>query len=284
MSKPYQYAVIGGDARQSYLASMLTKNHKVIVFVVTPTPVGVDVGTSLEETIACAENILAPIPLTKNGETIHGISDCPVFSLFESVDSSQKIYGGGISRGVFLYARKLQIPLIDYMNIEEIAWKNAVATAEGTFAEAIRYYPENVQDSRGLILGVGRCGMKVAQLFHAVGARVTVCVRRKDVIRKGSVLGYDMQSLEQLKQLVSDSDIIINTIPTPILKEEVLREVSKDTLILDIAGKGGGTLGGIPPASSQTAHESGGNFGRRPSSVYWIGKKYRQFLKIEQVF
>lgn len=289
VSVSYQYAVIGGDARQSYLASILAKNHKVIVFGVTPMPEEIDVGQSFEDTIRSAKCILAPTPLTKDRETINCDAEIKekyyLSTLFQTMTVNQQLYAGSIPREKALLARRLQIRLIDYMNIEEIAWKNAVATAEGTLAEAIRYYPNNIQGSKCLILGFGRCGMIVAKLFREVGAKVTVCVRRREVICRGECFGFDMKFLEVLKnpeQLdldictnsninnisdskmigvssrystwndsnsssilnklnLSDIDIIINTIPSSILNENVLTHLSKECLVLDIAGQGGGT-------------------------------------------
>ncbi len=239
----YDYAVIGGDERQSYLASILANKYKVIVFGVNPIPKGVVVGDSFGNTIKEAKCVLAPIPFTRDGDNLNCEGECyPLNSLFQTMTINQQLYAGAIPREWMLVGRRLQIHLTDYMSIEEIAWKNAVATAEGTLAEAIRHYPDNIQGARCVILGFGRCGVMIAKIFQSIGADVTVCVRREEVMFKGACLGYDMQSLEVLKQekFISDSNIniMINTIPSRIIGEEMLAQMPKDCLVLDIAGQG----------------------------------------------
>lgn len=243
----YEYAVIGGDERQAYLAEFLARSHKVIACGVCRTPKSVPVEASLEGTIRQADCILAPVPLTKDGKTVYDkrkpkAEDVMMLgTLFQTLTPSQRFYAGGISREWMLLARRRQLRLTDYMNIEEIAWKNAAATAEGTLAEAIRRYPDNIQGTRCLVLGFGRCGMTVARLFCAAGAKVTVCVRRREVLCQGEVLGYEMKDIRDLKEILPHQNIIINTIPSRILDALQLKQVSPETLILDIAGQGGGT-------------------------------------------
>lgn len=243
----YEYAVIGGDERQHYLAEILAQKHSVIVFGVTSSCQGAVEGISLEKTIQQAECILAPIPLTKDGKNMYMQSKLPqdkkimIGTLFQILSPNQRIYAGAVPREWMLWARRNQFRLTDYMNIEEIAWKNAVATAEGTLAEAICRYPDNMQGTQCLILGCGRCGMAIAQLFRAVGAKVTVCARRKEVIYKGKVFGYDMRELKELNDVISCQDIVVNTVPARILDEKHLKLISSKTLILDVASQGGGT-------------------------------------------
>ena len=77
----------------------------------------------------------------------------------------------------------------DFRNMDEVALRNAVATAEGTLAEAIKHGSINITGSRCLVLGYGRCGREIASLFRAVRAYVTVADRnnnkREDVAFHG---------------------------------------------------------------------------------------------------
>lgn len=52
--------------------------------------------------------------------------------------------------------------------------------------------------------------------------------------------GYEPLPLGELKDHIHEFDIIFNTVPAMILNEEILKNVKKDALIIDLASKPGG--------------------------------------------
>ncbi len=243
----YEYAVIGGDERQGYLAEFLAGSHRVIACGLCRVPESVPEEVSLERAIRQADCILAPVPLTSDGTTLYALKKTEetkamtIGAMFQELTPSHRVYAGGIPREWMLLARRRQLHLTDYMKIEEIAWRNAVSTAEGTLAEAIGRCPDHIEGSRCLILGFGRCGMAIARLFARLGAKITVCARRRDVLCQGEMYGYEMRQIRDMEEVLSCQDLIINTIPARVLGREQLEKISPQTEILDIAGQGGGT-------------------------------------------
>lgn len=52
--------------------------------------------------------------------------------------------------------------------------------------------------------------------------------------------GYEPLPLGELKNHIHEFDIIFNTVPSMILDRELLKNVKKDALIIDLASKPGG--------------------------------------------
>lgn len=152
-----------------------------------------------------------------------------------------RIYGGNFTKNVKEVCNTKKISCLDFMEEEEISIKNAVATAEGTIAEAIIKSPGNLHQSSCLILGFGRCAKVLALKLKAMDMYVTIAARSKDQLAMAEACGYKALHLDKLMQHLGDFPFIFNTIPALVLNSQALTLVRKDVLIIDIASKPGGT-------------------------------------------
>ena len=134
------------------------------------------------------------------------------------------------------YLRRKGIRYWDYMLSEEVALKNAVATAEGAIGEALRLWPENLSGSHCLVLGYGKCGRLLALRLKQFGAQVTVYARRKEVRVQAQTEGMTAADDSTLPSELSHCQVIFNTIPAPILTHVHLTALPKDHLIIELAG------------------------------------------------
>ena len=96
-----------------------------------------------------------------------------------------------------------------------------------------------IHNSNCLIMGYGRIGKVLAKKLNGLSINVDCLV--SDNIEKTwcRVEGYNYIEFKNIKNksdLLKKYDIIINTIPKIILTEE-LKEIRKDTLIIDLASK-----------------------------------------------
>lgn len=161
-----------------------------------------------------ADFILLPVPV-KN-YMLEQAGDKPVF------------YGMGNHKNGF-----------DYMKNENYVLKNAVLTAEG----AVSFIEENTDcslfGSKILILGYGRIGKALHKILKAYSADITVCSRSKDSKTLAEFNGAKHIYFDELS-IKNNADIIINTVPHPVLTKKELSAVGKDTLILDLASFPGG--------------------------------------------
>ena len=128
----------------------------------------------------------------------------------------------------------------DYFAREELAVANAVPTAEGAVQLAMEHLPITIHGSRVLVLGFGRVGRITAQRFAALGARVSVAARKYDQLAWAQAMGFDPQPLSHLAGWLCGYDLVVNTIPAPVLTRRELEDLKPDCLILDLASKPGG--------------------------------------------
>ena len=116
---------------------------------------------------------------------------------------------------------------------EEFIRKNSILTAEGLISYLIvhRRYP--IYHSCITVLGYGHCAQPIIQYLKAMGAKVTVAVRNKKWKDNIESLGCCFCYLKDV--VLSQVDILINTIPSIIIEKEKLDLAKKDILIVDIA-------------------------------------------------
>ncbi|SFP09172.1 dipicolinate synthase subunit DpsA [Salibacterium halotolerans] len=124
---------------------------------------------------------------------------------------------------------------------EETALYNAVPTAEGVLLTAIQRTDRTIHRSRVVILGFGRTGSVIARTFFALGAYAEVGTKSPTEKARAETYGHSVFLLDELPQALGRADIVINTIPAFLLTKSMLQNVSRHTLIIDIASRPGGT-------------------------------------------
>ena len=77
-------------------------------------------------------------------------------------------------------------------------------------------------------------------MLKGIGGNV-YCEARKNVdLAWIKAYGYEQVTLKELKEELNKFDIIINTIPALVLKEEEIKYLKKDCLLIDLASNPGG--------------------------------------------
>ena len=73
-----------------------------------------------------------------------------------------------------------------------------------------------------------------------MGADVTVTARKYSDLAWSQIYGCHALHTSQLKDSIGNFTLIFNTVPAVILNEEILGNVSPETLVIDLASKPGG--------------------------------------------
>lgn len=244
----YDIAVIGGDKRTAYMIPFLKeRGYRVICYKIynikeegqkIPPVEKVRVradgyADSLKQAVESAEIIVGGIPMEKKG--IVNIRE-----LSRHIRKCHTIFGGVIPEAFREECAERGIVCYDFMKDEGIAIFNAVATAEGAILEAMLHKQTNIHGSKSLVLGYGRCGKVLAEKLKGLSAMVTVCGNNQAELALAEAMGMETLPLKELKACLGEFEYIYNTVPALILNEEMLEQVEKDALIVDIAsGKGG---------------------------------------------
>ena len=136
--KTYEFAIIGGDLRQIYMANELIKQgYTVIVYGLNNPSLDLTCphANSMAEAIDSSQVIITPIPVSKDKLTINSLdpkSDLTIRELCTYLNRKHKLYGGCLTVELKSYCDIIKIPYYDFMEQEEITLYNTIATAEGT--------------------------------------------------------------------------------------------------------------------------------------------------------
>ena len=117
---------------------------------------------------------------------------------------------------------------------------NALPTAEGAIQLAMEHLPITIHGARVLVTGFGRVGRLTAQRFAALGAKVCVAARKYEQLAWAQAMGFGAQELSHLAGWLCGYDLVVNTVPAPVLGETELKDLWPDCLIIDLASKPGG--------------------------------------------
>lgn len=226
----YDVALVGGDLRTFMMAPIFEQRGYRVIYCKT-----------LENAIKDAACVVGGIPLFKAGNLTTEDAE-PVGSeeFLQFLQPGQMLFGGVISDEVRMYCEKKGIVCHDFMREETIAVFNAIATAEGTIFEAIRHKDTNIHNSPSLVMGYGRCAKVLADKLKGLDADVTVCARSKEALSYANAAGLKTLELAMLKSRIGEFEYVYNTIPSMVITKEVMEQMRKDVLIIDIASGAGG--------------------------------------------
>lgn len=240
-------AVTGGDIRMIYCAKKLAEHGFEVGFCGFDSA-GRDCGDAVRcrtvtDAVKGAAVVILPVPYSYDGCRINApfsASEIRVDDVLEAVNPTQLVLAGVCPPGFIEKADALGLSVIDYMKDEELTVKNAVSTAEGALELAMKELAVTVHGTKTLVIGYGRVGKAVSSAFSSLRSSVTVCARRADALAWAYASGYGTANIKDICRAVTDKDIIINTVPAPVLDNNVLSFVKDDALIIDLSSAPGG--------------------------------------------
>lgn len=130
---------------------------------------------------------------------------------------------------------------IDLNKREDFAYLNAIPTAEGAIFYALEHTEKSLFESKALVTGFGRVAMILADRLKGLGCEVTVAARSTKALSHACALGYKTVNIKQLNSVISQFDIIFQTVPTLILFDKILENIKKDAVIIELSSRSAGT-------------------------------------------
>lgn len=242
------FLVLGGDLRQTYVASKLAEKYTVYTYA-SDKPVGY-IGNTIE--IAGLSQIskgggvdvlILPLVATSDGVTV----ETPFYyekiylaDLLCLIKKDGVLLGGRLPEATVNFFESNGIAAIDYFENEELVVKNSVPTAEGALMLAMEELPTTVFGSRVLITGYGRVAKTTARLFSCIGADVTCTARKYSELAWAEIYGCKSVHIDRINEKLGEYDVVINTVPAVLLDRDRLSKLSPDCLVIDLASKPGG--------------------------------------------
>ena len=77
-------------------------------------------------------------------------------------------------------------------------------------------------------------------MLDGIGAKVTASARKCADLASISANSYEAIHTKDIKESISDFDVIVNTVPSCVLDRQTLEQVRSDSVIIDLASKPGG--------------------------------------------
>ena len=245
MKREYYFWVVGGDLRQVKLAQLLQADgHTTQTYAMEQRPeAGELTGSDTLKGIERSDCVILPLPAAGEGGMLNAplsSRKIPVEAVIRSMRPGQLLCAGKLPPQAVTLARQQEVRVHDYFAREELAVKNAVPTAEGAIQIAMEELPTTMFGARVLVIGFGRIGKLLAHRLKGMGAKVTVSARNYRDLAWIEAYGYCGEHTDQLQGWLCNYDLIINTVPAPVLSEALLEDVSPDCLIIDLASRPGG--------------------------------------------
>ncbi|RID87120.1 dipicolinic acid synthetase subunit A [Peribacillus asahii] len=244
-----QIAVIGGDARQLEVVRKLTELDAKLLLVGFEQLDHAFTGAVKEKiedlNFGEIDSVILPVRGTDGDgkvETIFSNEDVILTEEIIKRTPPHCTFYTGISNAyldrILQAANRKQVSLFER---DDVAIYNSIPTVEGTIMMAIQHTDFTIHGSSVAVLGLGRVGMSVARAFQALGAKVMVGARKSEDLARITEMALKPFYLSNLAEEIKIADIVINTIPFPILTANVLANMPVHTLIIDLASKPGGT-------------------------------------------
>lgn len=239
------FTVAGGDSRFAILCGLLAADgHEVRAFAMERGKLAPTVHkASSPGAVRDSDCLILPLPVTRG----NGVLNAPlcadghvVQELLDEAAPGTPVCGGLLDAETLELCHLRGLAPTDYFRREELIAANAVATAEGAIGLIMAETPMTLWRSRVLVVGYGRIGRTLAHRLSALGAKVTVSARNYGDLAWIEALGWEALDTRRLEGAVGDFDIVVNTVPAPVLGERVLAGLKPDALCLDLASKPGG--------------------------------------------
>ena len=240
-------AVMGGDARDLVIVEELAASGALVNAAGLPVKLspGVAAFQDLEDCLLGIDALVLPVPgVNEDGIIYAPLADQP-FALTEQLisimPSNIPVFVGVARPKLVRLLEQKEFRLIELMKMDEVAIYNSIPSAEGAVQMAMEMLPITIHGCTAYVLGFGRTGATLAHLLGAMGAITRVAARKKESLARIAAMNLTPIPFDQLSMSLSEADVIFNTVPSMVLTGELLKNVSPDAVIIDLASAPGGT-------------------------------------------
>ncbi len=222
--------IIATDLRQQYIGEYLCGSVQTLEWK--------DSSQRMKcvEWIRKADRIILPTPTTKLAN-LEDISE----TLKNNLLNCKMAFGGKIDNEWIDFFKENGIATFDFMEDEAIALENAYITAEAVVAELLKNSLYSIREQKIVVTGYGRCAKAVANLLRTIGAKVTILARSVHDRKQAKADGHNAVDFSYGPEEMYGTRTLINTVPACVVTKNILAEMHRDAIVIDIASAPGGT-------------------------------------------
>ena len=182
---------------------------------------------------------------TNHGMTLSSPAECDLAvlqfpysiidqELIDILGERQKIICGKTDEKTDRIAEEKNWIMVSPLQEETYLAENARLTAEGAIAAAMSKMQLALLDADCLVIGYGRIGKELVRLLRSFGAKVTVAARRAESRKEA---GENSVSVDRIESVLRGADLILNTVPYPIIGDSGLLSIKNTAFLFDLASK-----------------------------------------------
>lgn len=245
MKKKIVFTFIGGDNRQKngiYLLAQEGFRVKVFGFndIIHE---NVEIYDVLCGELFDSHVLMLPIPYNNNKGCINIqsiASNLSIEAMFSYINPDTVVILGKADKKFIENAKKYSISYYDILEEESFSVMNAIPSAEGAIQRAMERTEITLHDAKVLVLGYGRIGKVLTRMLKGIGSQVAAAARKNEDIAWIRESGYQAVHINNIDNILSEQDVIFNTIPAMILDRSKLAKVDSKCIIIDLASIPGG--------------------------------------------
>lgn len=233
--KKRNIVIVGGDKRQKYMMEFLqSKGYGVYSYGLFDWD---EEGDRLKGLLNGDCAVILPVPVTKNGKTVNmpfSKREITMEKLFNHLTSQNLVIGGIIGDETAEKLKIKGIPQYDFYD-EDFVEKNAVLTGYGLIKILLEHIDFALPTGSYAVTGYGKVAKETARLLNSLSCDVTIVARNPKSLEEARLRGMKTVLLKDFSKTAGNFDVIINTVPHKIIDENILRELSSETKIFELA-------------------------------------------------
>lgn len=239
--------ILGGDERMAWLAERLRRlGHPIRLGALEPPAAlrkHLPKREAPEQLLPESTTVILSIPTVGKDGLLRTPTVPERYSLAECLrllPEGAAVLGGTLPPDCRRLAEERHFTYTDLLALPELQELNAIATAEGAVALAMREQNTTLFDTACLVLGYGRCGSALCRRLAALGTHVTAAARRREQLARIYADGYTPCDIHRLSPALDGCEVVFNTIPATVLPRELLQRLPPDALVIELASAPGG--------------------------------------------
>lgn len=166
----------------------------------------------------------------KNYLYIHNESVYIDESIFENIRDDAVIITLIFNDYMCELSKKYNFVYTSLLSDEDFINENSILTAEGLISYLISHRLFPLYHSHILVLGYGHCGSAFLKCLNGFDSYNYIYCKNNDIFVDNAHVFHDLNDID-----FSIFDIIVNTVPEVIIKEDYISKMKKRVMIIDIA-------------------------------------------------
>lgn len=240
--------MLGGDKREQEISRCAAETGADIRAYGFPWPEegipGVRHLSDPAAVLSGARFALFPIPgISAAGALFAPSAPAPIIpdhSLLSKMAPRSHIILGWADKNLKKHAEELSIKLHEYEWDRSLMLQRTPAIIEGLLKIVIENTSITIHNANACVAGQGTVGAVLTRYLVALGARTHVAARNPEQRAAAFVAGATPHLFEELPGLASRLDLIFSTVPSRVIGVDVLFQLAKSALIVDLAAPPGG--------------------------------------------